>query len=113
MPFDYRLGVAIMYKPEEFWFPVPRGGWEMLFLVVGSIFYVVTAPYRILFFLPLMLSPRLLVWPVAVLWAMLWVASWLWGLTVAYRRLQKAIREDIKKFAGDMPGEDLNKKSRN
>lgn len=102
-----------MYKPEEFWFPAPRGGWEMLSLVVGSIFYVVTAPYSILFFLPLLLSPRLLVWPVAVLWAMLWVASWLWGLTVAYRRLQKAIREDIKKFAGDMPGEDLNKKSRN
>ena len=95
-----------MYKPEEFWFPVPRGGWEMLFLVVGSIFYVVTAPYRILFFLPLMLSPRLLVWPVAVLCVMLWVASWLWGLTVAYRRVQKVFEEDIKKFTKDAPEED-------
>ena len=106
MPVDYRLRVALIAQPAEFWFPVPRGGWETLFLVIGFIFAIVTAPYRILFYLPLMLSPRLLVWPVAVLWGALWVASWLWGLTVAYRRVQKAFREDIKKFAGEVPGED-------
>jgi hypothetical protein len=87
MPVDYRLRVALIAQPAESWFPVPRGEWETLFLVIGFIFAIVTAPYRILFYLPLLLSPRILVWPVAVLWGALWIVGWGWWI-VAYRRLR-------------------------
>jgi hypothetical protein len=107
MPVGYRLRVALIAQPAESWFPVPRGGWETLFLISGFILVIVTTPYRMPFYLPLLLSPRLLVWPVAVLWAMVWMASWVWCLVAAYRRVQKAFAKDAKKFAKDAgtPGE--------
>lgn len=96
MPIDYRLKIALSAVPAHediLWFPPVPGGsgileyhWIILFALA-----IVTTPYRIFFYLPLMLSPRLLVWPVAVLWAMLWVASWVW--IVAYRRARKVVNQ--------------------
>jgi len=66
MPIGYRLRV-LGVPPQEFWFWMPRGEWETFFLVTFVGGAVAAAPYRILFYLPLLLVPRILVWPVAVL----------------------------------------------
>jgi len=91
IPVDYRLRVVVMPVPVELWFlPVPRGALDGLFgIIVYGLTYILviaTTLYRILFYLPLLFSPRNLVWTVAVFWGGLWVVGWLWCI-VAYRRL--------------------------
>ncbi|MBT9155110.1 MAG: hypothetical protein DDT37_00075 [Firmicutes bacterium] len=94
MPIGYRLRVlrAAPNDLEIFWplwpFPAPTGGsgiWEYSWMVLVPLQVVVT-PYRYLFYLPLVLAPRILVWPVAVLWALLLLGSWVWCFAL-WRRL--------------------------
>jgi hypothetical protein len=90
MPVDYRLSIlgASPAGEDILWPQVPGGSgiWEYHWLVLIPL-AIVTYPYRILFYLPLLLSPRILVWPVAVLWGALWIVGWVWCI-VAYRRLR-------------------------
>jgi hypothetical protein len=86
MPIGYRLRV-LSAMPGETWFWIPRGFNETLFLIIYTGLAVATTPHRILFYLPLVLAPRILVWPVAIFWAMLWIAGWSWSIA-CYRRLR-------------------------
>ena len=93
IPIGFRLGM-LRTAPEEgevFWpllpFPEPRGGsgiWEYSWIVLFPL-RVVATPYRYLFYLPLVLAPRILVWPVAVLWTLLLLGSWVWCFLQARR----------------------------
>jgi len=95
MPIGFRLGIlrTAPTESEIFWplwpFPEPHGGsgiWEYSWIVLFPL-RVVATPYRYLFYLPLVLAPRILVWPVAVLWALLLLGSWIWCFA-SWRRLR-------------------------
>ena len=98
MPIGFRLGIlrTAPTESEIFWplwpFPEPRGGsgiWEYSWLVLFPL-RVVATPYRYLFYLPLLLVPRILVWPVAVLWALLLLGSWVWCFAFWHRLRRSA-----------------------
>lgn len=90
MPINYRLEVLHTQPAENeiFWlFPRPYGGagWDTPYIFALWGLAIATTPYRYLAYLPLMVVPRVLVWPVAVLWGMLLLASWVWGVVVYWR----------------------------